>query len=237
MNKSLDFLGREAQIDELRSLHARGKHVLIVGPSGIGKTALVQHVSRYSPLLICEDASSLCRICDGLEQQLGWQHGDLNVIDRKNRLLAHFEHRDEPVGFDHVAHPAPRVARFIAHLIEHVPVWIACRSDQPNELGHLWQHVYNFTRIEIAPLSAGETRTLIQAAIAEGNIQADARHHLDELHRMSGGNPRLLEQLLIELATREYKIDSSFGLDLIDLDRRIHEINLAIKATASDRTK
>ena len=60
----------------------------------------------------------------------------------------------------------------------------------------------------------------------------DARKYADELHRMSGGNPRILEELLIELAAREYRIDSSFGLDLLDLDRRIHEIDIAIKATA-----
>ena len=47
---------------------------------------------------------------------------------------------------------------------------------------------------------------------------------------MSGGNPRILEELLIELAAREYEIDSSFDLDLLDLDRRIHEIDAAIKA-------
>jgi hypothetical protein len=54
---------------------------------------------------------------------------------------------------------------------------------------------------------------------------------------MCGGNPRILEELLIELAAREYKIDSSFGLDLLDLDRRIHEIDVAIKAAAQTPTK
>jgi hypothetical protein len=34
------------------------------------------------------------------------------------------------------------------------------------------------------------------------------------------------------LGARKYKIDSSFGLDLLELDRRIHEIDLSIKATA-----
>ena len=52
---------------------------------------------------------------------------------------------------------------------------------------------------------------------------------------MSGGNPRILEELLIELGARKYKIDGSFGLDLLDLDRRIHEIGLSIEATAESR--
>jgi len=53
---------------------------------------------------------------------------------------------------------------------------------------------------------------------------------------MSGGNPRILEQLLTELAIREYKIDDSLGLHLLDLDRRIHEIDVAAKAAPSEHT-
>jgi hypothetical protein len=233
---SKPFSGRRTELDQLRSLHARGKHVLIIGPGGVGKTALLQHVGRYAPLLICEQSSSLRPICDSLERQLGWGHSELNVIERKNRLLDHLRHRDEPIAFDHVARPAPRVARFMAHLIEHIPTWIVCHSDQPKDLGHLWQHVYNFTRVQIAPLSAAETRALIQAAVSGGNVQPDARQHADKLHRMSGGNPRILEQLLTELAIREYKIDNSLGLHLLDLDRRIHEIDAAAKAAPSEHT-
>lgn len=232
MNKSFAFFGRETEIEQLRSLHGLRKHVLIVGPAGIGKTALLRQIRQQLPLLICEDTSSLRRICDSLERQLGWTHYKLNVIERKNRLLAHLERRGEPVAFDHVALTPPRVARFVAHLAEQVPIWIACRSDRPHEIGHIWPELYKFARVELLPLTEIETRMLIDEAVAQGNIQPDAGKHSDELHRMSSGNPRILEQLLIELAAREYKIDSSFGLDLLDLDRRIHEIDVVIKAAA-----
>jgi len=52
---------------------------------------------------------------------------------------------------------------------------------------------------------------------------------------MSGGNPRILEELLIEIAVRRSKTDDAFGLDLLDLDRRIHEIDLSIRATAETK--
>jgi hypothetical protein len=237
MNKTFAFFGREREIEQLYSLHALRKHVLIVGPAGIGKTALLQQVRQHCPLLICEETSSLRRICDSVERQLGWDHHKLNVIERKNRLLAHLERRDEPVAFDHVVHTPPRVARFIAHLGEQIPIWIACRSDRSHEVGHIWQELYKFTRIEIAPLSAAETETLIEQAAAQGSIQADARKHADELHKISGGNPRILEELLIELAARQYEMDSPFGLDLLDLDRRIHEVDLAVKAAAETPTR
>jgi hypothetical protein len=233
VNKSFAFFGRKREIDKLRALYALRKHVLIVGPAGIGKTALLRQIRQRCPILVCEETSSLRRICDSLEQQLGWCHHKLNVIERKNRLLAYLIRRGEPVAFDHVTHTAPRVARFVAHLAEQIRVWIACRSDRPHEIGHIWPELYKFTRVELLPLTELETRMLIEEAVAQGNIQADARKHAKELHGMSRGNPRILEELLIELAAREYKMDGSFGLDLLDLDRRIHEIDFTVKATAA----
>jgi hypothetical protein len=233
MNKSLAFFGREREIDQLRGLHALRMHVLIVGPAGIGKTALLRQVGRYCPLLICEETSSLRRICDGLERQLAWVHQKLNVIERKNRLLVYLERCSEPVAFNYVAHTPPRVARFMAHLSEQIPIWIACRSDRPEQIQNVWEYLYKFTRVEIAPFTQAETSALVRHAVAEGNIQADAYEHIGELHRMSGGNPRLLEELLIELAAREYRMDSDFGLNLLEIDRQIHEIDLSIKSTGS----
>jgi hypothetical protein len=237
MKKSFAFFGREKEIEQLRGLYTLRKHALIVGPAGIGKTALLRQVRQYRPLLVSEETSSLRRICDSLERQLGRVHHKLNVIERKNRLLFYLERRGEPVAFDHVARTPPRVARFIAHLGEQIPIWIVCRSYRPKEIGHIWPELYRFTRVELSPLTALETRALVEQAVAQGNIQADARKHADELQRMSGGNPRVLEELLIELATREYKMDSSFGLDLLDLDRRIHEVDVAVKTAGVAPTR
>lgn len=224
MNRSLAFYGRQEVIETLRLLYHQRKHVLIVGSEGIGKTALLRQLNQSCPMLLCEESSSLRRICDSLERQLGWSHYKLNVIERKNRLLAYLERRGEPVAFDQVAQTPPRVARFIGHLGDHIPVWIACRSDRGQEIGRVWEHLYKFARIELPPLTRVETSALIENAVAQGNIQANAREHSVYLHRLSKGVPRLLEELLIELATRNYRIDSSFGRHLLDLDRRIHEV-------------
>jgi energy-coupling factor transporter ATP-binding protein EcfA2 len=224
MNKSLAFFGRQALVEDLSLLFAQRKHVLIVGNEGIGKTALLRQVNHSCPMLLCEETSSLGRICDSLERQLGWTHYKLNVVERKNRLLAYLERRGEPVAFDQVASTPPRVARFIGRLADHIPVWIACRSDHTKEIGRIWEHLYKFTRIELPPLTRGETSALIENAVAQGNIQADAREHAAYLHQLSKGVPRILEELLIELAARKYRMGSFSGRHLLELDRRIHEI-------------
>jgi hypothetical protein len=226
MNENVAFFGRQELIEKLRRLYAERKHVLIVGPEGIGKTALLRQVNQSCPIFLCEESSSLRRICDSLERQLGWARYKLNVVERKNRLLIYLERRGEPVAFDQAALIPPPVARFIGHLGGHIPVWIACRSDQRKEIGRVWEYLYRFTRIELLPLTRIETSALIEHAVARGKIQADAREHSAYLHQLSKGVPRVLEELLMELAARKYKIDSSLGRHLLDLDRRIREIGL-----------
>lgn len=224
MNKSLSFHGRGKEVEQLRQLYADHRHAVIVGPAGSGKTALVRQVRQVCPLLHCEETSSLRRICDCLERDLGWRHYKLNVIERKNRLIDYLARRGEVVVFDHVALTPPRVARFMAHLAERVPVWIACRSTLAQDLGHVWQYLSRYVRVELPSLSPDETRVLVEASADAGHIQPDAKAHVAKIHRLSKGNPRLLEELLIELASRHYEMDKPFGRQLLDLDRRIHEI-------------
>lgn len=223
MNHSLAFAGHERGISHLRDLYSARKCVLLVGPAGIGKTALLQHMRQQLPMLLCEETSSLRRICDGLERQLGWTHYKMNVIERKNRLLQYLARRGEPVALDHLALTPPRVARFIAGLSEGVPVWVACRSDAPHEIGRVWEYLYKFVRVEVHPLTRQEAKLLVEHAVAIGSIQPEAKAHANHLCRLSKGNPRILERLLIELAGRKYKMNKPFGWHLLDIDRRIQE--------------
>jgi hypothetical protein len=236
MNNTLAFFGREKELEQLKQLYAGRKNVLIVGPAGIGKTALLRQARQRCPMLLCEETSSLGRICEGIERQLGWTHYKLNVIERKNRLLAYLGSRGEPVALDHLAFTPPRVSSFIDRLTGQVPVWIACRSCLAHDIGRVWEHLYKFERIDLQPLTTDETHALIEQACALGNIQGNARAHIKQLFRMSKGNPRILEELLIELTAREYKIDRTFGLHLLDLDRRIHEIETTIEASTPPPT-
>lgn len=224
MNHSLAFVGHEKEIMRLRELYAARKCVLLVGPAGIGKTALLQQIRQQYSMLLCEETSSLRRICDGLERQIGWTHHKINVVERKNRLLQYLARRSEPVALDHLAFTPPRVARFIAHLRERVPVWIACRSDRSHDIGRVWEHLYKFERIEVPPLTRAEAVLLIEYAADRGSIQPEAKMHAHHLFRLSKGNPRILEELLIELAGRKYQMNKPFGWHLLDLDRRIQEI-------------
>lgn len=212
---------RKALVQQLCSLYSQRKPVLLIGAAGIGKTRTLLDVSKLLPLQICPETSSLGRICTSLERHLGWNHDQGQVIERKNRLLNYLKSRNEPLAFDHVAATPPRVAGLIAILTDHIPIWIACRSDNRKEIGHIWSHLYKFTRIEVPLFTPAESAAMIENAVGSGRIPPEvSRHHL-ELHRLSQGIPGIMEHLLAELATRNYNLDASSGLRLLEIDRRM----------------
>jgi predicted AAA+ superfamily ATPase len=231
---------RNELLEELRRLHSEGKNVLLVGPAGIGKTTLLRILGETLPLTICEETSSLGRICDCLESRFRRSNEKLNLIERKNRLLRHLRTHMHPIAFDQVAETPPRVARFIGHLLGDLPVWIATRSDRRREIGHVWENLYRFVRVEVPPLTESEAAHLIEVAVHSRMIQPDAVRHCADLYRISQGSPLALEELIAELATRKYNMNREkynmnreSGLRLLELDRRIHKLDKCDRPVAS----
>jgi hypothetical protein len=122
----------------------------------------------------------------------------------------------------------------MAHLREHVPSWIVCRSELPHDIGRVWEYLTDFVRVHVPPFTIAETRLLVAQAVAKGTIQQDTLNQVALLHRLSKGNPRILEELLIELSIRTYKMGTPFGRCLLDLDRRIHEIAANVTRQRND---
>lgn len=215
---------RDQLLQELRRLHRHERNVLLVGPAGIGKTTLLRTLSETLPLTICDETSSLGRLCDCLGNRIGWSHEKLGIIVRKNRLLRYLRTHPDPIVLDHVAETGPRVARFIGHLLDDLSVWIVCRSDRRRDIGHVWENLYRFVRVEIPPFTEREAANLIEVAVDSGKIQPDAVRHCAVFYRISQGSPHILQELITELAARKYNLNSAAGLRLLELDRTIHKL-------------
>jgi len=227
----LPFVGRQSEIAQLQQLYAERKHVLIVGPAGVGKTALVQRVAAGIPLLICENSARLSEISTALEQQLGLLVGDGKLVQRKNRLLTAMERSGQTVVFDGLAWTTPRLSSFIECVCRRLPVWVVTRSEHAWDIGHFLPLLVRFDRIQLQPFQPHETRLLVAGAVQCGSITPEAMEIADWLHRASAGNPSQLCRLLTALANGNYDVHSSSSLRLLKLDCRIHDV----LSTAADK--
>lgn len=221
---ALPFVGRGKELTRLSALHAEGRHVLILGPAGVGKTALIAHLAPKLNLLLCPRSERLSDICAALEPAFGLEAEALPLVQRKNRLLARLGDRAHTIVFDGVNWTTPKLSRFIENVSERALVWIAGRSEHPWDIGHVWPLLGRFERVWLAPLRPAETRALVIAAVERGVVPAATQRFVAWLHRRSGGLPRALYRLLEELATGQYDLEKPQDRRLLDLDRRIHDL-------------
>ena len=208
----------------MRELHAQRKHVLILGPAGVGKSALVEQLRQQLSLLVSPCSAHLGEICRGLEPQLGLDPAGLRLLQRKQRLREAVAAAGRTVVFDGVGWIGPKVSSFLESLTERAPVWICARSEHPWDIGRFWPLLVRFERVEVPPFQPGETQALVEGAMAAGAIPAAALGIVEWLHRRSAGNPLVLRALFQELATGKYDLTNPLALRRLDLDRRIHEV-------------
>jgi hypothetical protein len=221
---SLPFVTRQRTIVLLSDLAARRKHVLILGPEGVGKSLLLSHVRDGLRLLVSLRSNHLGEICDQLEPQLSIPCGEGTLLERKQRLRRALWQDGRAVAFDGVGWGSPKVSSFLESIAARAPVWICTRSQHPWDIGHFWPMLCRFERVEVHPFRYRETQELVVAAVKAGKVPQEALSILEWLHRRSGGNPLLLGELLRELADRHYDLSNPNALRLLDLDRRIHEV-------------
>jgi len=220
----LPFVGREKEVAQLEQLHAQRRHVLIIGPAGVGKTALIRHVATRLPLLVCPESARLAAIFDALEQQLSLTPPISKLVQRKNRLLTVLARAGQTVVFDGVGWTTPRLSSFLECASRCAPVWIATRSEHPWDIGHFWPLLARFERVEVQPFRLHETQALVALVIRRGLVPPETARIVEWLQCRSAGNPLALCQLLQELATGRYDPSSPLALRRLELDRRIHEV-------------
>jgi hypothetical protein len=225
MNVPLPFVGRSREIALLQQLHAQRKHVLIVGSEGVGKSALVAHLRASLGLRVCPASERLSEICEALEREFNLEAGDLHIVQRKNRLLKLLkEAKRTVVVFDGASWTTPKLGSFIENVSLCVPVWLCVRSEHPWDVGRIWPLLVRFEHVELKLFHPKETEKLVEAAVRENLVPKNTLEIVEWLHRRAAGNPKILCELLTEIAHGHYDLSHPHALRLLDLDRRIHEI-------------
>ena len=220
----LPFVAREKEVARLCELHAQHKHVLILGPAGVGKSALVERVRERLSLFVSPESVHFGEICDSLEPQLRLRGEGVKLLQRKRQLRTALSECGRPVVFDGVGWTGPKVSSFFESVAQRVPVWICTRSEHPWDIGHFWPLLVRYERVELRSFHLNVTRALIEAAVKAAILPSEAENIAEWLHRKAAGSPFALRGLLEELASGRYDLGNPRALQRLNLDRRIHEI-------------
>lgn len=221
---ALPFIGRRKEATRLDGLHTERKHALILGPAGVGKTSLVNHLKVKPGLLVCPQSEHLGAICESLEAELGLNASGLRLPQRKQRLLRALASVKQTVVFDGVGWTTPKLGSFLEGVMERVPIFICTRSEHSWDIGHFWPLLVRFARVELRPFHLQETHSLVSTAVERGIVPAEALEIVGWLYRTSAGNPGRLCKLLNELANGHYDVLSPRNLRLLKLDSDIHGV-------------
>lgn len=220
----LPFVGRTNETALLEKLHGAGRHVLISGVAGVGKSRLASRLAEKLKLLVCPQSQHLGSICDSLGVQLGRDEISLRLPERKHRLRQSLAESGRTVIFDGVSWTTPKLSSFFECVMGSVPVWICVRSERPWDIGHFWPLLVKFEKLEVRPFRLAETHQFVSAAIKDGRIGREAINIANWLHHRSKGNPSLLSGLLQTLGSGSYDLRNPRALRRLDLDRRIHDV-------------
>jgi len=212
------------EIAQLRRLHTRRKHVLILGPEGVGKSALVALLGKTLQFILCPQSETLGKICGNLEIELNSTPPHLPLVQRKNRLLQMLVAAGQTVVFDGVGWTTHKISSFLEGAMERGPVWICARSERARDIGHFWPLLARFEKIELRPFCFAETKALLAAAMAGGQIPPSIPPFTRQLHRLSGGLPLALVELLEQFAAGHYDLSRRTGWQLLELDCHIRHL-------------
>jgi hypothetical protein len=110
LDERVGFVGREGGIRQLEAaLFLQRRHLVISGPLGNGKSALLRHFGRGNPVLICQEISSINPTCEELTRLLGLTVSSSDIRRLKSTVIAEVKRRDGSVAFDNFDDSSPQV--------------------------------------------------------------------------------------------------------------------------------
>jgi hypothetical protein len=139
------------------------------------------------------------------------------------------------VLLDHVGPARGAYATFLDELVEdlHVPIVVAVRSLDPQEIGRLWWVGWMFAKIKITALTPSEARQLIENTLCRSGISLpDREEFIKELSTLAKGNPHMITSLCEMARSHRYQVGGRTDLRLLLLDLKMHDLQERIDAEA-----
>jgi hypothetical protein len=245
------LVGRHKLIGTVLAHLRRGRSVCLIGPPGIGKSAILRAVAARAGKagvpcrpIYCEQGATLKSFLTALARQLsvpeaGWDTGEaaargrLSVGKLKRLVLPRLRSERYALLLDHFGLVRGAYATFLEKLTDRakIPVVLAARSLDPRESGKLWWIAVGHATVAVPPLSPGEARRLIERCLEKGEGPLpDREAFIGELVRTAHGNPGVITRICEMAASGRYQIGGRTDFRLLLLDRAIEDVQARIDA-------
>lgn len=211
----IPLVGRRDELKGLTSALCARRSCLIAGPSGIGKTRLVEEALRAAqqPAVRLRRPSVLHELLVGLAQQLSCPAGRFGEVRRatsialKPAVQEALRKKPRCVVLDDVADTDPRMYRFLqqVYYIPRVCLIVSARSR--DSMGHLRKLLWDpREEISLKPLSRVEASALFESACRAFRLDTlDVEEFRSKVLTAAQGNPGQIVTMC-EMASRpEYQ--------------------------------
>jgi hypothetical protein len=219
-------LGRKRIVETLASLACRGDTVLVYGPLGIGKTAILAAVARKvkasgKPYEVWPKTETFRDVVLGLAetypevQVYGWNHRQL-----RNAFRLAIEAEPGILLLDHFAGVGTAMKGFLRYLrLSGLGILIAAEVEHPRDHARLRDMRLTHCEVEVPPLPAPYLRVLFEDALRRTTLP----HPLDEealvVHiEKARGRPGWIPRILRRLSDPRYWSGGKALADLIEID-------------------
>jgi len=222
------LIGREQEFRLLGEWIGQRKNILVLGPEGVGKSAILEHLLAAGTLkraLYSKRSTTLKETLANIaEFALGSKNlRQENISSLKKMCYGILAASPQYAVLDHLVWVEPKFYGFLTYLKEREITFItATRAPNKKEIGHLWMGLYDFEKLEIKNLDQTGTSQWIDSCAESFDLKLhDAANFKKEAFTISRGNPKIIKELCRLAGDEKYYAKGSWDLKLMDLDRRI----------------
>jgi len=233
VNSKEDIIGREKECAVIANFIRQRKNIIIFGPEGVGKTAVINKVlndlsninifhSLFSKTL---KESLLNFMIYGTFSKKDIQKADTLALKKLfYGIMA--KKNPEYIVFDHVENVEPKFYSFFVYLMEaKIPLIVLSRGLEKKEIGHLRMSSFNFEKVELSNFDKSGADILIGHFINEFGINITKSDEFKkQIFNFSKGNPKVIKGLCFLARDIKYQRNNGLDVRLMDLDRRISEV-------------
>jgi hypothetical protein len=223
----VQIFSRTGELESLRKRLASRKSTLVHGPSGVGKTLLLQQVMpEFSHVLYCPAASSpqavfrclaellaarqdatLLRICKGRLDALPGK----SSVSLKGIVMDALRAANYLVVLDHLNRPSPAVGAMVSEvmLLSSTPVVAVARSSHMEDAGSVSPLLPDRSeRLAIKNFDSETAKAFALALCAQQQLAAEnLNSFLESTVRSSEGNPGAILRMIAMATQSKYRSD------------------------------